>query len=47
MFLPPAKVVAVPITLLNTFPPQTEQALKKKKGGEVEISLKLNEKGSG
>jgi hypothetical protein len=34
-----------PITLLNTFPPQTEQALKKKKGGEVEISVKLNEKG--
>ena len=34
-----------PITLLSTIPPQTEQALKKKKGGEVEISLKLNEKG--
>ncbi len=34
-----------PITLLSTNPPQTEQALKKKKGGEVEISLKLNEKG--
>ena len=34
-----------PITVLSTFPPQTEQALKKKKGGEVEISVKLNEKG--
>lgn len=34
-----------PITLLSTTPPQTEQALKKKKGGEVEISVKLNEKG--
>lgn len=34
-----------PITLVSTFPKQTEQALKKKKGGEVEISLKLNEKG--
>ncbi len=34
-----------PITLLSTSPLQTEQALKKKKGGEVEISVKLNDKG--
>ncbi|MFN8007243.1 MAG: hypothetical protein U0V70_09515 [Terriglobia bacterium] len=34
-----------PMTLLSTLPPQTEQALKKKKGGEIEISLRLNDKG--
>jgi len=34
-----------PITLLTTFPAQTEQALKKKKGGEIEISVKLNDNG--
>jgi hypothetical protein len=34
-----------PVTLLSTIPKQTEQALKKKKGGEVEISLKLDAKG--
>jgi hypothetical protein len=34
-----------PVTLVSTFPKQTEQALKKKKGGEVEISVKLDEKG--
>jgi hypothetical protein len=34
-----------PITLVSTLPKQTEQALKKKKGGEVEVSIKLNEKG--
>ena len=34
-----------PITLLSTIPPQTEQALKKKRGGEIEISVKLNENG--
>ena len=30
---------------MSTFPKQTEQALKKKKGGEVEISLKLDAHG--
>jgi Gram-negative bacterial TonB protein C-terminal len=34
-----------PVTLLSTFPKQTEQAMKKKKGGEVEISLRLDAKG--
>lgn len=34
-----------PVTLLSTFPKQTEQALKKKRGGEVEISLKLDAQG--
>jgi hypothetical protein len=34
-----------PITLLSTIPKQTEQALKKKKGGEVEVSVKLDAKG--
>ena len=34
-----------PVTLLSTIPKQTEQALKKKKGGEVEISLELDAKG--
>jgi hypothetical protein len=34
-----------PVTLLSTFPKQTEQAFRKKKGGEVEISLKLDAKG--
>jgi len=34
-----------PVTMLSTFPRQTEQALKKKKGGEVEISLKLDQNG--
>jgi hypothetical protein len=34
-----------PVTLLSTFPKQTEQAFKKKKGGEVEIKLKLDSKG--
>jgi hypothetical protein len=34
-----------PVTLLSTFPKQTEQAFKKKKGGEVEIKVKLDSKG--
>jgi hypothetical protein len=34
-----------PVTLMNTIPKQTDQALKKKKGGEVEISLQLDAKG--
>ncbi len=34
-----------PITLMSTFPKQTEQAFKKKKGGEVEISVKLDARG--
>jgi len=34
-----------PITLLSTFPKQTEKAFKKKRGGEVEITVKLDEKG--
>ncbi|MCI0721445.1 MAG: energy transducer TonB [Acidobacteria bacterium] len=34
-----------PVTLLSTFPKQTEQAFKKKKGGEVEVSVKLDAKG--
>jgi hypothetical protein len=33
------------VTLLSTFPKQTERALKKKKGGEVEISLELDAQG--
>jgi hypothetical protein len=34
-----------PVTLLSTFPKQTEKAFKKKRGGEVEVTVKLNEKG--
>jgi TonB-like protein len=34
-----------PVTLLSTFPKQTEQAFRKKKGGEVEIKLKLDANG--
>ncbi len=34
-----------PITLLSTFPKQTEQAFKKKKGGEVEMKIKLDANG--
>ena len=34
-----------PVTLLSTFPKQTEQAFRKKKGGEVEIKLKLDMNG--
>lgn len=34
-----------PVTLLSTFPRQTEQAFRKKKGGEVNMKIKLNEKG--
>ena len=34
-----------PVTLLSTFPKQTEQAFRKKKGGEAEISVKLDAKG--
>jgi len=34
-----------PVTLLSTFPRQTEQAFKKKRGGEVETTLKLDAKG--
>jgi Gram-negative bacterial TonB protein C-terminal len=34
-----------PVTLLSTFPKQTEQAFKKKKGGEVPIKVKLDSKG--
>jgi hypothetical protein len=30
---------------VSTFPKQTEKAFKKKRGGEVEITVKLNEKG--
>ena len=33
------------MTLLSTFPKQTEQAYKKKRGGEVEVAVKLDEKG--
>jgi len=34
-----------PITLLSTFPKQTEKAFKKKRGGEVEVTVKLDDKG--
>jgi len=34
-----------PITLLSTLPKQTEQAFRKKKGGEVEIKIKLDANG--
>jgi hypothetical protein len=34
-----------PVTLLSTSPKQTEQAYKKKRGGEVEVTVKLDEKG--
>jgi hypothetical protein len=34
-----------PVTLLSTFPKQTEQAFKKKRGGEVEVTVKLDTKG--
>jgi len=34
-----------PITLLGTFPKQTEQAFKKKKGGEVEVTINLDVNG--
>lgn len=34
-----------PITLLSTFPKQTEQAFKKKRGGEVDVSVKLDANG--
>jgi TonB-like protein len=34
-----------PITLLSTLPKQTEQAFRKKKGGEVEIKVKLDANG--
>jgi hypothetical protein len=31
-----------PVTLLTTFPPQTEMAYKKKRGGEVSMKIKLD-----
>ena len=34
-----------PVTLLSTSPKQTEQAFRKKRGGEVEITIKLDTKG--
>jgi hypothetical protein len=34
-----------PITLLSTLPKQTQQAFRKKKGGEVEIKVKLDANG--
>jgi hypothetical protein len=34
-----------PVTLLSTMPKQTEQAFRKKKGGEVEIKIKLDKNG--
>ena len=34
-----------PVTLLSTLPKQTEQAFRKKKGGEVEIKIKLDANG--
>lgn len=34
-----------PVTLLSTSPKQTEQAFKKKRGGEVEVTLQLDDKG--
>jgi hypothetical protein len=34
-----------PVTILSTFPRQTEQAFRKKKGGEVNMKIKLDEKG--
>ena len=42
---PTAEGTRGPITLLSTFPKQTEQAFKKKKGGEVEIKVKLDANG--
>jgi hypothetical protein len=34
-----------PVTLLSTFPRQTEQAFRKKKGGEISLKIKLDSKG--
>src|SRR5262245_32367970 len=34
-----------PVTLLSTSPKQTEQAFKKKRGGEVEVTVQLDDKG--
>lgn len=34
-----------PITLLSTFPKQTERAFRKKRGGEVEVTVKLDANG--
>jgi hypothetical protein len=34
-----------PVTLVSTFPKQTEKAFKKKRGGEVEVTVKLDDKG--
>ncbi|MEW5975447.1 MAG: energy transducer TonB [Acidobacteriota bacterium] len=34
-----------PVTLVSTFPKQTQQAFKKKKGGEVEVTVKLDTNG--